>query len=377
VASIRAEGEALARKLAEVEKDRDRVRSDAARREETQLAVIEEQRQRADQLERDIAARTEHEARLTDEWTLLRAQQSERIALLEASAIAAENAQSDLLAQRSDAERALALMQAERDRLVTRLAEIARDRDLAPAAAAGGEQGPSAEPLKTEAAAPAEAAAEGDGRPVEAWEASRAELMARIAQLEAQEVISDKARTELLNRKRDSDQALAAAQAERAVLLKKLAVAEHDRDPARAVAESFEEDRKEPETRSVPTAPAGAQGVSGRHDTGGLSALVSRWDTGVTRRPFRSKVVEQKSPDPPVDEGSEPEVIATESAASSGAAPAPERERQPKPDRPAPGGPARPNPPRRPAPKPAPASDKANQSGGWLQGLTTRILRKP
>ncbi len=612
MASLRAQGEALARKLAEVERNRDLALSDAVRREEAQRAALEEQRQRGDEFERDAAARTERETRLTDEWALLQEELSERIVRMEADAAAAEKAradlvtqkaegertlesiraeaagredaqrlalsgeryrveqlerdaaarveretklsrewevarsessarirgleaavaatetaQRDLLAQKNDAERALASMQAEREALARRVAEIERDRDLAQAEAARREQtlraeldtqGQIAEGLKTAAAAAAAAAAatvaanERGAEPAEPWEAPRAELLARIARLEAAEVIADKARTELLNRKRDSDQALSAAQAERTALLKKLGAAEHDRDQAQAAVASFKAAREEPKVRLEPAVPKDAPGAAGKRDTGGLSALVSLWNTAVIRRPlgskapeekppappaasafgleeisddppsssdrapigeepgqlglpakaepgvlpktlataepargqaqakavrhdevraervagaalappengqarfkatappkdsgdsagprntgglsalvslwntaatmrpFRRQVTEEKPPDPPVNAPFEYEVIAKEPASSSGPAPTPEGQAQRKPDRPAQGGPPRPNPPRRPEPKPAPVPDKAKATGGWLRGLADRVRGKP
>lgn len=271
-ASLRAEAEAAARKLAEVEKERDLVRAEAAAREETQRAAAEEQRRRLDELEKEAAARNEREAqlerdalaareaKLAGELEASRLEWTERLRRAEDAATVARNANIGLMTRKSELEQARVSLQAELE-----------------------EQMRLAQGLKMEAAA----VAAREAKKVEAAEASRAELEARIARMEAAEVIADKARNELLSRKRETDKALAAAQAERAALLKKLAVLEHERDQAQAAAGVRSPARKPP---SPGSAAPGAAGVSsGATNTGGLSGLVSLWNTAVIKRPWRSK----------------------------------------------------------------------------------------
>jgi len=107
---------------------------------------------------------------------------------------------------------------------------------------------------------------------------------------------------------------------------------------------------------------AAAGGASGEHNTGGLSGLLSRWDTGIIRRPARGKPAGQKPPDLPVSEALGSEVKPAEPVASSG----PD---QPKPPRTQPQSP-------QPKPEPAPVPDEASKAGGWLRGLAGRMTKK-
>lgn len=197
--SVRAESEA---RFAEVD---------------TLRQALDAERQRAEQLEKDIEAFFEGEAKRIREWETSRAEWSDRIRLLEDAAAESGTAQADLLARMIETEQTLASLQAERETLATRLSEVEGERDRAQAAVALRESTHRAD-------------LEEPGTPAEVWEAARTELLARIARLEANEALADKARSELVSRKRDSDRALAAAQAERAALLKKLAIAEGERD---------------------------------------------------------------------------------------------------------------------------------------------------
>jgi chromosome segregation ATPase len=485
VASIRAEAVSATRKLAEAEKDRDLARAEGVSREKSHQAALEEQRRRADQLERDAASRTEREMKLTDQWALQRAGLSDKILRLEAAAVAAKvahnslaaqkaegdqalastraekealdrkmegmanelavalseagrrdeaqglaldeerrraehferlaasfaereaqwnrefeaarsdwaerirgaedaaaaarTAQADLLGrkneaeralgllqaeretlsvrlqqieldhdltgaeaarreearyaelvgQKNEAERALGLLQAERETLAARLQQIERDHDLTGAEAARREEGHRAELLeqtqlaeRLKAKLEAALASGREAKPVETGDGSRAELVARIARLEAAEAIADKARNELLSRKRDSDRALSEAQAERAALLKKLAAAEHDRDQAQAALAGLAVNPQKPPIGvappkvasppakpvappakpvappAKPATPPDPREAAGERNTGGLSALVSLWNTAIIRRPARSKETGEKPAEP-------------------------------------------------------------------------------
>lgn len=432
--SIRAEREALIRKIAAIEKDHVQTLAEAVRREDAQRQALEVEKRRAAQLAGETAAYVEREASLKREWEDARAELSERLRRAEDAALVARNANSSLVARKTEAEQSRASLQAELE-----------------------EQMRLAQQLKMEAAA----VAAREARKVEAAEAARAELEARLAKKEAAEAIADKARTELLNRKRDTDRALAEAQAERAALLKKLAIAENERDQARARAEGrtggharrtaggagerntgglsalvslwntavirrpgrnkeAEETPAEPpadelvhieamveeappsvEAAAAPpgepppspdppappaavreaaghVAPAASPDAPRERTTGGLSALVSLWNTAATMRPFRRKETEAKSPEPPVDQVLGMEEIPDEGPAPADPAPPPGAPATPRSDRPAPVVRPRPSPPpRRTEPKPAPVPDETEKLGGWLRGLAGRMRGKP
>ena len=408
IASSRAEAEAVARKLVEVEKDRDLVRTEAERRDAARRAALEEQRQRVYQLEKELSVRRERETQLTDEWALVRAEMSDRIARMEAAAVAADQARADVSARKAEGDQAGESIRAEREALGVRLRAMEKDHALALADAARREDaqrlaldaekrraaqlaGEAAALVEREAsqkrewedtraewserirkleAAAATAgnanvglmarkneaeqaraslqaeleeqmrlaqqlkmeAATAAAREVKKFEVLRADLEARIAKLEAGEVIADKARTELLNRKRDSDRALAEAQAERAALLKKLATIEHERDQALARGGVH---GAGPDKRPAGGDLKGDNGVGGERNTGGLSALVGLWNTAVIKRPGWSKEQEEKPQPASVDEVLGVETILGETPPASVPAPAPEMAAPPRTEAPA------------------------------------------
>ncbi|MBK5257708.1 MAG: hypothetical protein JJE39_16915 [Vicinamibacteria bacterium] len=287
----------------------------------------------------------------------------ERIARLEADSALADQARKELLAQKEEAERALASAKAERDDQDTRRSELEKDRDRVQAEVARREeahraqleeQGRLVERLKTEAGA----AAEREAKQAEAWGAARVDLVAQIARLEAREAVADHARIDLQSRKRDSDQELAAAQDERAALHERdQAQATPARDqvqaaPARDQAEATpartEGSRQEApkggpsleagKALSRSAALGGARGGSERN-TGGLSALVNLWNTAVIKRPKRNKEIQEKPPEPRVGLVFGLEVIEDEASPLSGPAPRQEVEPQTNSDLPAPAQP--------------------------------------
>jgi chromosome segregation ATPase len=160
--TLRAETETLRGQIAAMEKHRASALADSAEREAVLRRSLDAERERADQLDKDIADLFESEAKQVRKWEASRAELLERIRQLESAA----------------------------------------------------ENGP---PLSDRLARAEEA------------EAAHADLRARISQLETAAHMADKARTELLSRKRDSDRALAAAQAEVTALQNKLAIAEGGR----------------------------------------------------------------------------------------------------------------------------------------------------
>ena len=419
----------LVTKIAAMEQDHATALREATRGDDAQRQAFEAEKRRAVQLAGDVSNLRERDARLTQEWEAARAEWTERVRRAEDAALVARNANAGLVARKNEAEQARASLQADLE-----------------------EQMRLAQALKMEAAATAAR----EAKKVEAAEASRAELEARIAKLEAGAVIADKARTELLNRKRETERALAEAQAERAALVKKLAIAENERDQARA---ALARPGVDPQARPVAAAPPAAGAPAAERNTGGLSALVGLWNTAVIRRPARIQEPAETAPDPSADEilpaeallgnapptpasapvptpegtarpgsdrpaqgaaspathrttgglsalvnlwntaatmrpfrrkeaeakSSDPvdpvlgiEEIPDEAPSSSDPAPIQGAPARPRPERPAPGARARPNPtPRRPEPKPAPAPDETEKLGGWLRGLAGRVRGKP
>ena len=431
VAASRAEGEAAARRLADVGRERDGLRAAAAAAEKARM---------------DLAG-----AKAEGDWALssMRAENEAMTRKL----LGMEKDQAAAQAQKNDADRALESLQAEREGLAARLTERERDRDTVKAEMAQREEAHRAElieqrellgRLRGEAAV----VAQRDGRQAEAWESERVDLVARIARLEAAGVIADKARSELLNRKKDSDRALAEAESERARLLKKLATAEHERDEAQARAarpaavpdgaapvpaarvdareeggaarntgglsslvslwntamtmrplrrkEMAEQPPEPPEvfglevlkdeaTPSVDPAPgerikpAVAQAspdAAAERNTGGLSSLVSLWNTAKTMRPFRRKAAEQEPPGQPADRILGLEEIKEQATSPNDLAVFEPGKGPREPDRPTPGPPARPNSSRRPEPKPVPAPGGTEEPVGWLRSLGNRMRPK-
>jgi hypothetical protein len=268
--------------------------------------ALDAEKRRSGQLADEAAALAEREAKLKRDWEDARAEWSERTRQFEAER--AGNADVGLLAGKEEADQARASLQAQLE-----------------------EQLRLVQQLKLEATN----AAAREAKNVEASEASRAELQTRIARLEAAEVTADKARTELLNRKRDSDRALAEAQAERVGLLKKLAIAERQRDEAQAKGAGPATDHGK-----RPDAPAASRGPAGGHNTGGLTALVSLWNTGVTKRPPRGAVIHGTPAAPPFPEIPGLEAIPIEAAGPSGQDPAIKAPAPTPSDHPAPATPA-------------------------------------
>ena len=292
--SLQSEKDALSRRLAEVEAECDRALAEAS------------------------GAR---DAAREQAWKSERARMSEQIANLEATAEEAESLHRAMTARMTaDAERTIASLRAENDTVRGKVKELERtqksDTDLALerlGAGTGPDPGPAEMALREEAhqaelmaqrelleqvRSKSAAAAQGAARQAEVWEADRADLMARIARLEAAGVMADKARTELLNRKKDSDRALAEAAVERGVLLKKLASAEHERDQAHARAA-----RNAPGSdRPASAAPGDPREKGGERNTGGLSALVNLWNTALTKRPSPRKETREIPPQSPASE---------------------------------------------------------------------------
>ena len=205
--SLQSEKDALSRRLAEVEAECDRALAEAS------------------------GAR---DAAREQAWKSERARMSEQIANLEATAEEAESLHRAMTARMTaDAERTIASLRAENDTVRGKVKELERtqksDTDLALerlGAGTGPDPGPAEMALREEAhqaelmaqrelleqvRSKSAAAAQRAARQAEVWEADRADLVARIARLEAAGVMADKARTELLNRKKDSDRALAEA----------------------------------------------------------------------------------------------------------------------------------------------------------------------
>ncbi len=444
--AVRAEAEALTGKLAEAERDRDRARADVARNEEVVLAAFEEQRQRAAQFEK-------HEAELKDQlsgdWVVSRAGLSDRINSLEAAVAEAEKARADLLAEkaqvaqdlaaavqdrdqfRAAAERVaalpgttssadgasaiqlaasaessarLAVMEAERQALVARLAEAEERRDQALAESARREETRKAQAeVQRQRAAELDsriaAAIEREAKQTERWRAAQAELSARIARLEANEAMADRARTELLNRKKESERALAALQNQKDALAKRLDAVESARDQARATVARYEAAHEELlasgaplerwRARFKPALPE-AEGRNPRN-TGPLSTLVKGWATAATQGPNRRNlpitdpVAGGQGGDGDIDHTAVLDEIAASSAPPAPDTPAPvdaalaegKGEAPPQIVRPSSIERLHPSPPA-PRVKVAPKKeDEADRSGRWLSGLANRIRRGP
>ena len=329
--STRAERDALIGKLTLMEKEHFTALAEAASREDAQRVALEAEKRRAGKLAGEAAALVEREAKLIREGEESRSELMERIRGLEGPAALFGNAQAELLAQKTEAERAFALMRAERETMIERLADLERDLHDVRTDAARRQEAHHAEleELKRreeQVKLEAKAAAEREAKQAEAREASRADLGVRIARLEAAEVVADKARTELLNRKRDSDRALATAQAEVLALIKKLATAERELEevhaahgPARGPAVRPATGHAKPPTEPAP--PSSPGDVLGQHNSGGLSALVNLWSTAVIRRPSRSRESEEKPPDPPVEAVPGMEAIPDEAPSPDGSVP--------------------------------------------------------
>ncbi len=136
-------------------------------------------------------------------------------------------------------------METERQALVARLAEAEGQRAQALAEAARREEARKAQAeVQRQRAAELDsriaAAMEREAKQTERWRAAQAELSARIARLEANEVMAERARTELVNRKKDSERALAALQNQKDALAKRLDAVEKARDQARATVAKYE-----------------------------------------------------------------------------------------------------------------------------------------
>jgi chromosome segregation ATPase len=454
LAEVRAEAEGLARKLAAAESDRDRARAEVAKSEEVVLAAFQEQRQRTEEFERHEA---ELKDRLSGQFVVSRTELSDRISRLEAAAAAEEDTRKQLLAEKAQLEQSLdsfrsdnlelarklaaavqerdrfqaaaqagtgleavlgatggegsalqgaeseagsAAFEAERQTLVARLAEAQEQRDQALAEAARRDAARQAEiAAQRQRAAELESriavAIEREAKQSAAWSAAQAEWSARVARLEADEVIADRARTELVNRKKESDRVLAALQAQKEALARRLDAVEKARDQARATVAKYEEAHEELivsgaslehwRARFKRTLPE-AEGHSSRN-TGPLSTLVKGWATAATQGPYRRRL----SADQPSTEAGESDIdhtgVLDEIAASASPNPpattAPvepspgETEPEPPPltVRPSSIERLRPSPPAgQGAPK---KDDEADRSGRWLSGLANRIRRGP
>jgi chromosome segregation ATPase len=356
--ALRAERDALASRLLALEKEQSALAAEAARREEVQRAALDAATKRFEQLEKEAAALAARETKLASELEASRAEWTERVRRAEDAAVVARNANVGLMNRKNEAEQARASLQSELE-----------------------EQMRLAQGLKMEAAS----IAAREAKKVEAAEAARAEMEARIARLEAAEAIADKARNELLSRKKETDKALAAAQAERATLLKRIAALESQGQSAKAGDAGLA--RVEP---SGPSPDSPKAEAAGQHNTGGLSALLSMWNTAVIRRPARIKEKEANPPEPDAVEVFEVDTLPEETkapAAPSASPPppaSPALEAREKPE-PAPASAAAPKKPDRalpakpPAPPPAPA--KEHRTTGGLSALvnlwTTATRRRP
>ncbi len=177
IAALETEGEARLEKLAQVERDRDHAMAEAARRDLALRSQLSEERQRADQLDKEVAelksreaslaaelgARSaslnealdraarldaglrtsvEREAKQSREREISEAEMSERIQSLEAARLAAESAHRDTAALKDQGDRALLSLQAQSEGLVRKLTEAENAREAAVAKAARARGGP-------------------------------------------------------------------------------------------------------------------------------------------------------------------------------------------------------------------------------------------
>ncbi len=122
--AVRAEGEALARKLAQLEKERGLAAVEAANREELDRLQVEK-------LEKAIAASAEREASLAATSEAARADLSARIVRLEADAVVVGKARTDLLAQKAELEVTLLEVRAESETLARTLTQVEGEREVA------------------------------------------------------------------------------------------------------------------------------------------------------------------------------------------------------------------------------------------------------
>ena len=119
-----------------------------------------------------------------------------------------------------------------------------------------------------------------------------------------------------------------------------------------------------------------AAGLKTERNTGGLSSLVSLWNTAKTMRPFRRKAAEQEPPGQPADRILGLEEIKEQATSPNDLAVFEPGKGPREPDRPTPGPPARPNSSRRPEPKPVPAPGGTEEPVGWLRSLGNRMRPK-
>ena len=218
LASMKAEKEALAQKLLRAERERDLAVADAARRDDSDRTILSELKERVGKFEKAAAAAADREAGQAAAEEASRATVLARIARLEADAAAADQARAELLKQKTEAEHSLASIQAEKNALAKRLADL--DAELSESLADGAKR-----------SAAQRAALDEQGQRAARLEESVATLAAReAARLReweaAQEGVSGKIR---------------GLEAERDALLNKLQALEKDRDRAVADAARREE----------------------------------------------------------------------------------------------------------------------------------------
>ncbi|MBX7186204.1 MAG: hypothetical protein K1Y01_13785, partial [Vicinamibacteria bacterium] len=237
--AMRAEKDALAAKLASLDAELGDALKDAARETAAQRAALDEEGQRANRLEKDIATLTAREATRLREW-------SEARAALSSRASAAES---------------------ERDALIAKVAVFERDRDRTAADAARLQEAGRAEiaELRKRADAfEAEVAAlrkREEGLAAE-LKASRADLSEEARRVQAEAARSRQAEAAQQARSAANEQALARTRAEVEAALEKVAEAEKEREVLRrALSEQQQRgDRHEKEAAALSAKVAGQAG---------------------------------------------------------------------------------------------------------------------